>query len=320
LATKILLSPATFTVEKPRNPPMPDPILITQAVGLAAVASAVVLWLCGWPRRADRVPWVDAGWPPREDLDRLLALVLPVVVLVELLAAFPKVPRWLVWPLRLAVAASGARVLLHGTSYITDLTGSGTSEWSPVQTWLVLGGSAAAQAGVWALLAALGRRVPGLSLPVCLAVTIAGAAITVMLSGYATGGQVGLPLAAALLGATTATLTLPRSSRGTKPLGVAIVGLFSLLVIGRFFGELTNIHAILLFCAPLLGWLPEMPYLRRLPMWARDLARVILVGALVSAVLLQAQWKFDQNFRSPSETDPNEPSFQDYSSSLPPHS
>ena len=39
-----------------------------------------------------------------------------------------------------------------------------------------------------------------------------------------------------------------------------MVGLFSLLVIGHFFGELTTAHAILLLFAPLLGWLPELPY------------------------------------------------------------
>ena len=37
-----------------------------------------------------------------------------------------------------------------------------------------------------------------------------------------------------------------------------IVGLFSLLVIGRFFGELTSAHAIVLFCAPLAGLAPRV--------------------------------------------------------------
>ena len=57
------------------------------------------------------------------------------------------------------------------------------------------------------------------------------------------------------------------------PLGVAVVGLYSLLVIGRFFGELSSTHAIVLFASPLLAWLPELPGLRCLPQWARNLAR-----------------------------------------------
>ena len=128
----------------------------------------------------------------------------------------------------------------------------------------------------------LGSRGPG-SVPA--GITRGGdrgrAAVTVMLSGYASGGQVGLPLAAALMGVTAAALVLTRKTPRTGPLGVAIVGLFSLLVIGRFFGELTSAHAIVLLCAPLLGWSTELPYVRRLPSWARGLARVILVAVVV---------------------------------------
>jgi hypothetical protein len=239
--------------------------------------------------------------------------VFPAIIVVELLASVPKVPRWLIWPLRLMVVVGGALVLLFGSTYLPDLNGSGTREWSPAITGLTLGGLALFQAGAWALLALLARRAPGLSHPVCLAGTIAGAAVTVMLSGYASGGQIGLPLAAALLGASVASLVLPGPSRGTGPIGVAVVGLFSMLVIGHFFGELTTTHAILLLCAPLLGWLPELPYVRRLPPWARGLARVILVGALVSAVVVHAQRKFAEDFQSPSgSAAPKEPSIQDY--------
>ena len=313
---------------------MPEPVLILTAMGIAVAASALILVICGWRWRRMAGPfWIDAGWvlgvgsglllgcwvlgirphwPPREVIDRLLALVLPAVLLVELLAVFPKVPRWLVWMLRLALVAGGARVLLHGTSYITDLAGPGTSEWSPPVAWVILGGLAALEGAVWALLSLLVRRAPGPSLPVCLAVASAAAAVTVMLSGYASGGQVGLPLAAALIGATAALLVLTRSARGTGPLGVPIIGLFSLLVIGRFFGELTSAHAVLLFCAPLLGWLPELPYVRRLPSWTRGVARVILVGAVVSAVVILAQRKSDHDFQSPSGAGTDEPSVQDY--------
>jgi hypothetical protein len=313
---------------------MPDPVLILTAMGIAVAASALIFVICGWRwRRAAGPSWMSAGWvlgvgfglllgcwvlgirphwPPREDRDRLLALVLPAVLLVELLAVFPKVPRWLVWTSRFALVAGGARVLLHGTSYITDLAGPGTSEWSPPLACVIFGGLAALEAAVWALLSLLVRRAAGPSVPVCLAIACAAAAVTVMLTGYASGGQVGLPLAAAVVGATAAMLVLTRSSRGTGPLGLPIVGLFSLLVIGRFFGELTSVQAVLLFCAPLLGWLPELPYVRRLPSWARGLARVVLVAAVVLAVVVLAQRKFEHDFQSPSEAGPNEPSVQDY--------
>ena len=133
-------------------------------------------------------------------------------------------------------------------------------------------------------------QAPGAVHAVCLATASAGAAVTVMLSGYATGGQNGLPLAAALVGAATTVAALRWSSRGTRPLGVAIVLLYSLLVVGRFFGELSSTHAILLFGSPLLGWLPELPGLRRLPRWVRDVLRVVLVGILVAAIVVDTAW------------------------------
>jgi hypothetical protein len=311
---------------------MPDPVVMLTAMGIAFVASCIVLWICGRPWRAASKSWVDAGWvlavgtgfllgcwvlgnrphwPFREDQDRLLGLVFPAIVLVELLAAWPRMPRWLVGSLRLAVVVGTAPVLLYETTYLTDL--GGPDAWSPRQAWLILGGLAAALGAVWALLSLLSRRAPGLSQPVCLAGASAGAGLTVMLSGYATGGQDGLPLAAALLGASLSTLLLPRSARGAPQLGVAVVGLFSLLVIGRFFGELTALHAILLFVAPLSGWLPELPFLRRIKPWARGIARVILVAILVSTVVGDAVRRFVEKSQVAADTPGETPSVQDYS-------
>jgi hypothetical protein len=312
---------------------MPDPIELLKAMGMAAATAAAMLGIFGWPWRKGRLTWVDAGWalgvpagfflgcwaigirphwPPREDLDRLLALLIPAALAVELIAAIPKVPRWLIWPLRLVIVAGGARVLLHGSGYITDLAGPATSEWSPAQTWMIFSGLAAIEAAVWVCLDLLARRAPGSSVPLSLAIVIAGSAVTVMLSGYSTGGQVGLPLTAALVGSTIAVALLPRSVPKTAQLGVPIVGLFSLLVIGRFFGQLTTAHAILLVLAPLMGWVPELIYPRRLPSWARGLMRLVLVGSLVAAVLVHAQRKFDHDFQSPSGSGSKEPSFEDY--------
>jgi hypothetical protein len=311
---------------------MPDPITIVMAMAVAAASAAVLLLVCGWPWRSEHFSHVDAGWvlglgvgffvgawvlgnrphwPLREDQDRLLGLVLPAVVIVELLAAFPRVPRWLTWPLRAAVVLGVAPVLVYGSTYLSDQNGPGTAEWSTVQAALILGGLAAFLATVCSLLALLSSRAPGASPAVCLAITSAAAAVTVMLSGYATGGQDGLPLGAALAGAALTVSVLKWSSRGRLPLGVAVVGLYSLLVIGRFFGELSSAHAILLFAGPLLAWLPELPVLRRLPRWARNLARVLLVALLVSAILIAVGRKFLED--SPSRDSESEgPTADDY--------
>src|SRR5439155_2701424 len=82
---------------------------------------------------------VRPHWPPLEDQDRLLLILLPAVIVVELLAALlqfrirnvkseiaPSDIRvsnlgysWLPWLLRLAVVAAAGRILLHDSSYIT---------------------------------------------------------------------------------------------------------------------------------------------------------------------------------------------------------
>jgi hypothetical protein len=133
-----------------------------------------------------------------------------------------------------------------------------------------------------------------------------------MLSGYATGGQVGLPLAAAIMGAVAAASVLTRASRGVGPMGIAVIGLCSLLVIGRFFGELSSVQAVMLFCIPLLGWLPELPQLDRLPTWVRGLIRVVLVATAVTIILVRAQTKFDHDLHSPGAAGSKEPSVEDY--------
>jgi hypothetical protein len=312
---------------------MPDPILIVTAMSVALGVSGALSAIIGWPWRRAQTTLYDAGWilgigigfcagcwvldirphwPPRQDLDRLLVVVVPAAIAVELLAAFPQAPRWLVWPGRLVVTAGTARVLLHGTSYLNDLTGPGTSEWSPSLAWVILAGLAALEGTVWALLSLLARRTKDPSLSICLVVASAGAAVTVMLSGYATGGQIGLPLAAALAGATVALLFETRAGRGIGPLGVPLLVFFSLFVLGRFFGALSSVHALLLLCAPLLGWLPELPYLRQLPSWVRGSTRVILVGAVVLIIVVRAQTKFDHDFANSGASGAKEPSIQDY--------
>ena len=62
-----------------------------------------------------------------------------------------------IWLLRSAVALSAAPILLHNSSYLTELAGPGTREWTPAQTWVILGSMAAVLLTVWVLLALLVR-------------------------------------------------------------------------------------------------------------------------------------------------------------------
>jgi hypothetical protein len=311
---------------------MLDPIPILRAMAVAAVIAATALLLTAWPWRSPHPVRASLGalvgigigffvgcwllgvhphWPPREDQDRLLLLLFPIVFAVELLALFLGRMRWLAWPARLLIATGAARLLLHDSSYVTDLSGPGTQEWTATRAWFILGGLAVMLAGVWLALVVLARRTSGRTLSLTLALAASGTAITVMLSGYASGGQLGLPLGAALMGSVLASLLLRASVDATGIVGVGVVGLFTLAVIGRFFGELTTLNAALLFLAPLLGWLSELPYVCRVGPRLRSVCGLVLAALPVIVALVLAQQKFAAESGQTSPGVP-EPSIQDY--------
>jgi hypothetical protein len=304
---------------------VPDPVRLLASAGVAAAVAALLLLLCGRAARAG-LGWalgVGAGflagarvllgwryWSPAEDQGRLLALVVPAAVGWEVVASFREVPRWLAWCGRLAVAAAAAPVLLYHTVYLVDLTGPGSRKWTPAQAGLILGGLAAALLAVWGLLARLSQRSPGRSLPVALALVSGGAGITVMLSGYSTAGQLSVPLAGALVGAVAGSLLLRGPAQPAGAVGVGLVGLFGILVVGRFLASLPSSSGLVLLAAPLVGWLPELPYVRRLGPALRGMARVLLVAVPVALGAALALQKPDEV--SKATPGPREPSVQDY--------
>jgi hypothetical protein len=306
---------------------MPDRDQILQSLAVAALTAAAAVLLCGLLRKG-RPAWTAAGmvlgtglgfcagcawlgakphWPPREDQDRFLLVLFPAVVLVELVGTLAG--KW-TWLLRVALAGSAAWILLFGSVYLTDLSGPGSREWTPEQTWLILPALATALIATWTSLATLARRTGGRSVPLSLALVCGGAAVTVMLSGYASGGQLGLPLAAAVAGVMLTSLILARPLDASGVTGVAVIGLFSLLLIGRFFGELKTPHAVILFLAPLACWLSELPLAQRLHPRLRGLSRAALTVLPVVLVVWLAQQKFVDAIRTPATT--KEASIEDY--------
>jgi len=251
---------------------------IASAGAVLAVASAVLagLWALG------RLPHV----PPGEVFDRFVVIVMPAAVMAEIVATARPPARWVA---RCIVAALTTPVLLHGSSYVSDLAGPDSREWSPATTWLIFAGLAVVLMGAWAALNRLAVRSAGRTHLWCLAGASLGAGLVVMMSGYATGGQFGIPLAAGLVGVALGSLPRKGNPETQGALGVGVVGLFALLVVGRLFAGLTDLNATLLFAAPLLGWLPEL-----LPPKTRT--RTILPPALTAVpvviALVLAQQKF----------------------------
>jgi hypothetical protein len=280
------------------------------ATGLAALLGALGLFLLGWPwaspgRTRATLGWalgvglgfaagclilkVELTWPPRIDRGRILLVLWPAAVLVECLAALPRMPRVLAWAARLALAGVAARVVLDRSCYLGIPDSPPDLVWTPLETLAWLGGLAAALAVVWVLLAVLTEVAPGRSVPLSLAVICAGAWPALIYEHYLTGSGMALSLAGALAGATAASLLLRRPEGAGAGVGLGLVGLFALLVAGRFFADLTTAHAALLLFAPLLGWIPELPGLRRLPAWQRGLCRVALVLIPVVITVVRAK-------------------------------
>lgn len=291
---------------------MPDPLLYVAAQAAAAVAGAVFVLAIGWfwkPFSLARVQTatvvgfagglgagyyalrLHVAWPPLNGLDRFLTIVLPAALCIELAVTISRVPLSLAWLMRFALTATMGRILLHNSVYISGAE----PQWSLIQGTVILLTCGALIAGVWVLLGWLSVRSPaGVSIALALALTIQCTGIAIMLAGYLQGGAAAFPFSATTVG-TVASLCLLTSERNAcASIGICVVGLGSLLMIGRFFGGLSTEVALVLLLTPLLCWMTELPSLRCRPAWVVGLLRLLLVAIPLAALLLQSKRKFDR--------------------------
>lgn len=291
---------------------MPDPLLYLRSLAAAALVSTLVALACGWWRRKSPLPvtrWMAiiacvagliAGdfalgqrlaWPPLGALDRMLTIVLPAAIMIEVFACAARVPAWLAWALRIALAVALGRVLLHGSVYISPTD----PEWTAPVALLTLLSCGLLLGGVWALLAWLARRSPpGGSLPLALALTLATSGVTIMVAGYVKGGAAAFPVAASLAGAVCGARLLRQDMDVAGLIGIGVVGLGGLVFIGRYFGGLSTGVALTLVLAPLLCWITELPWLRQRSPWIVGSARLICVAMPLVIILLLAKLEFDR--------------------------
>jgi hypothetical protein len=288
---------------------MPDFTLIGAALLVSAVTAALTLLVAAWTLRL-KSGWIlglGAGiyagcavlgmvprWPIPEDRDRFLVILLPLTLAVEITASVVHRPRWLAPALRLTLAGAAAPILLYNSVYLVDLSGPHSAEWPPLLASVVLFGLAAALAALWELLALLQARTVDRPASAALALTILAAAVTVMLSGYYQGGLMGMPLAGAGVGATLASFMAPARPNTNCPPGVGVISLFTVLMIGRFFGDLPTDLAMCLLFAPLLAWVPEAPGLRRLRPSLRGAMRLVLVAVPLVLIVAKALARFNE--------------------------
>jgi len=292
---------------------MPDPLLYLQAMGAAAVISALVVLIIAWfrpialARRTPQLCILGIGlgmmtgygmlsfpwdWPPSNALNRFLLIVIPAVCVLESLAGDSPVAIRVTWIARIVLAMLAPRILLHGSVYL--------KEWNVGQSWIMLGACGSMLSGVWILLSRYTARSPGISLPIGLALSVQSAGLAVMLAGYIKGGVAAIPIAATLWG-TAFALWMVRSAsvdsvRGaTRVLvGIGVVGLFGILVVGEYFGRLPSSSAFVILVSPLMCWITELPGLRRMRPHLKGMLAVLLITIPLLMVLFVAKREFDR--------------------------
>jgi hypothetical protein len=230
-------------------------------------------------------------WPALEDRGRFLTLLVPLALLVDTLASTAR-SRRVAWIMRAGLAAIVTPILLHNSVYLADLDGRNSAEWSFLQATIVLCGLAALLMLWWAMLSGLQSQTSSHVVMWVLALDALAVAATVMLSGYYRAGLLGLGLAAALAGATLASHLARPQSTANGSLGMAVVGIFSVLLAGRFFGQLSTGQMAWLLLAPMLVWTVELPRLRSLSPGWRNAVRLSCLAVPLIVIVIVAQRKF----------------------------
>ena len=233
-----------------------------------------------------RVPW---KWPPMNAMDRFRELILPVTVAIELLACWKIVPESIVWILRCSAMVILAGVLLFGSVYFARDAETLIS-W---QTWLILLISTLSLIVVWLPLLRLSVKRAATSIGIAVAMCIQAAGVAIMLAGYVNGGAAAIPLASAVLATTVTTLLVSGTANLRGVISVAVIALFSLLFIGRFFGALSTAQGVVIFFSPLLCALTELPAIRHLKPLQIAIIRIVLVAIPLLIVLVLSKLQFD---------------------------
>ena len=147
---------------------------------------------------------------------------------------------------------------------------------------------------VWLPLLRLSVKRAATSIGIAVAMCIQAAGVAIMLAGYVNGGAAAIPLASAVLATTVTTLLVSGTANLRGVISVAVIALFSLLFIGRFFGALSTAQGVVIFFSPLLCALTELPAIRHLKPLQIAIIRIVLVAIPLLIVLVLSKWQFDQ--------------------------
>lgn len=236
------------------------------------------------------------GWPkipPVEAHEWLLVVLRPAALAVAILVAATRTPIAIIWILRTIIAFGAAPLLLQ--PYIEHTwTGAQSAKW--------LAGIGIAAMLFWVLLLRLtpnGRTAEenenhSTSWSCwALAIVAGGTGVTILMSGSQTLGQLGISLAAVLIGVAVAFLITRKSIfLSTSHLDLTITLLIGIWLCGYFYAQLSPVHVILLALAPQAAWVGHLIGPKQGLRTA--LVRLIPVMILVMIVVGLAVMKFTQ--------------------------
>jgi len=264
-------------------------------------------------------------WPPANALDRFLTIVLPAILIIELIAAIngdcsatdstasdpndlrlaSRTSRVWLWIARCFLCCCVARILMHGSIYLDASNSNAREAWLIQNMPGILLISSLLLMAMWFALTQLAAREASSGIVLSLSLSLICVGCTTMMAGYIKGGAAALPLATVLLVSALAShfwgsrqvnndRHFNRYTLGTAAIGIGLVSLFSLVWIGRFFGQLTSIDAVAMFLAPLLCWITELPPLRNRSATLKFATCLVAVIVLLAILLANAKREFDE--------------------------
>ncbi len=225
-------------------------------------------------------------WPPASALDRFL-----VFGVLATIATMATVRGWFRrgagrWIVRAVLALGLVWLLLHQSVYL-----QGGLAW--VHLELIV--SAVLLVALQALSAGMASRQQQTPLAVALAAALLTTGLLVMMAGYIGGGEATLPWAAAVAGVTLAARLGDRGAHLTSMTELAIVVLFGLVFVGRYFGGLTSSTAAVLLLTPGLCGVPEISPARSWTPRRRAILRWALPALVLWILLGIAKQRFERD-------------------------
>jgi hypothetical protein len=121
--------------------------------------------------------------------------------------------------------------------------------------------------------------------------------IAIMLAGYLKGGAAAIPLVSSLLAIVLISALILRANISGALTSVAVVSLFGLLFIGRYFGALSSTNAVVILLSPLLCWLTEFSRTKHWSATRVGLIRLGIVSTVLLVVLFVARQEFNRRMK-----------------------